>query len=143
MKKTSTLCVLGLMLSISLTVQANQKKQVDPTVHELSQKYIEAFCQGKNLEILNSFTADAQIVIVGEYQTIYYKKSTLQNFWNELGPIEQNSACKTRIHSKMNDEYEVSIVMNYPECSIINTLCIKKDPADGVFKIFKLVKSFS
>jgi hypothetical protein len=143
MKKNITLCVLGLMLGISLTVQANPKKQVDPTVHELSQKYMEAFCQGVNLDILNSFTADAQIVILGEYQTIYYKKSTMQNFWNELGPIEQNSGCVTRIRPKMNDEYEVSIVMNYPECSIINTLSIKKDPEDGVFKIFKLVKSFN
>ena len=143
MKKNITLCVLGLMLGISLTMQANSKNQVEPAVHELSQKYMEAFCQGKNLDILNSFTENAQIVIEGEYQTIYYKKSTLQNYWNELGPIEQNSSCKTRIRSKMNDEYEVSIVMHYPECSIITTLSIKKDPTDGVFKIFKLVKSFN
>ena len=143
MRKNITLCVLGLMLGISLTAQANPKKMVEPAIDELSRKYMEAFCQGKNLDILNSFTDDAEIVIQGEYQTIYYRQSTLQNFWNELGPIEQNSSCKTRIRSKMNDEYEVSIVMHYPECSIINTLSIKKDPADGVFKIFKLVKSFN
>ena len=143
MRKNITLCVLGLMLGISLTAQANPKKMVEPAIDELSRKYMEAFCQGKNLDILNSFTDDAEIVIQGEYQTIYYRKSTLQNFWNELGPIEQNSSCKTRIRSKMNDEYEVRIVMHYPECSIINTLSIKKDPADGVFKIFKLVKSFN